>query len=120
MTDLPGPKSREWLRRFQAVAPHSVLRDSTSDPTLTAFDGTTLLEGVGTVSIDHFRSGEEKAVEEQSQQADVADPARFGYKQKLRLAQTIEERMQAERPRKGHGDLLARGVHADQARHGLP
>jgi betaine-aldehyde dehydrogenase len=29
-------------------------------------------------------------VEEQSQQADVADLARFGYKQELRLAQAIE------------------------------
>ncbi len=29
-------------------------------------------------------------MEEQSQQADVADLARFGYKQELRLAQTIE------------------------------
>jgi hypothetical protein len=30
-------------------------------------------------------------VEEQSQQADVADLARFGYKQELRLAQAIED-----------------------------
>ncbi|HEX8996644.1 MAG TPA: aldehyde dehydrogenase family protein [Ktedonobacterales bacterium] len=30
-------------------------------------------------------------MEEQSQQADVADLARFGYKQDLRLAQTIED-----------------------------
>ncbi len=29
-------------------------------------------------------------MEEQSQQADAADLARFGYKQDLRLAQTIE------------------------------
>ena len=29
-------------------------------------------------------------MEEQSQQADVADLARFGYKQELRLAQAIE------------------------------
>jgi betaine-aldehyde dehydrogenase len=30
-------------------------------------------------------------VEEQSQQTDVADLARFGYKQELRLAQAIED-----------------------------
>ena len=30
-------------------------------------------------------------MEEQSQQADVADLARFGYKQELRLAQAIED-----------------------------
>jgi len=30
-------------------------------------------------------------LEEQSQQADVADLARFGYKQELRLAQAIED-----------------------------
>ena len=30
-------------------------------------------------------------MQEQSQQADVEDPARFGYKQELRLAQTIED-----------------------------
>jgi aldehyde dehydrogenase family protein len=26
VNELPGPKSREWLRRTQTVAPHSVLR----------------------------------------------------------------------------------------------
>ena len=30
-------------------------------------------------------------MEEQSHQADAADPARFGYKEELRLAQTLED-----------------------------
>ncbi len=72
--------------RAQAVAHTPFFDDSTSDPTLTAVDGAILLAGLGTVSIDHCRSGEGEAVEEQSQQADIADLARFGYKQELRMA----------------------------------
>jgi hypothetical protein len=41
-------------------------------------------------------------VEEQSQQADVADLARFGYKQELRLAQAIEEYTQIKHVMASH------------------
>jgi Aldehyde dehydrogenase family len=58
-----------------------------------AVDGTALLAGLGAVSIDHDRSGEGEAVEEQSEQADVAGVAHFGDKQELRLAQTIEDQL---------------------------
>ena len=94
-------------------------------------------------------------MEQQTQQADVANLTGFGYNQELRLAQTIQDqspesanggdyglaasvwvrdddmdqpahparergaarRLQAERLRKGHGDLFARGVHTEQTRH---
>src|SRR5690349_3723491 len=84
---------RAWLRRTQAIAPHSVLRPLNFRPTP---DSRRRQGSAG--GIRDGRYGQRRpfqisgggAVEEQSQQVDVSDLAHSGYKQELRFAHSLE------------------------------
>ncbi len=108
-TDLPGPKSKEWLKRLDnnVAKPLSVyvpaIIDHAKGALITDIDGNTFLDfsgGLGVLNVGHANDKVIEAVKEQVERFTHTDFSVFPYESLIRLAERINKLAPGDDPKK--------------------